>query len=35
MYFPASQEGTNSKHIALEEEQVKIKIQALYILRES
>ena len=31
MHFPASQEDTNSKHIALEEAQVKIKIQALYI----
>ena len=26
-----SKTGTNSKHIALEEAQVKIKIQALYI----
>ena len=31
MHFQALQEGTNSKHIALEEAQVKIKIQALYI----
>ena len=31
MYFPASQEHTNSEYIALEEAQVKIKIQALYI----
>ena len=29
MHFPASQEGTNSKNIALEEAKVKIKIQAL------
>ena len=35
MHFPASQEDTNSKHIALEEAQVKIKIQALYIFWES
>ena len=33
MHFQALQEGTNSKHIALEEAQVKKKkkIQALYI----
>ena len=31
MHFPASQEDTNSKYIALKEAQVKIKIQALYI----
>ena len=32
MHFPASQEGTNSKHIAVEEAQVKIKIK-IHILR--
>ena len=35
MHFPASQEHTNSEHIALEGAQVKIKIQALYIFWES
>ena len=30
IHFPTSQEGPNSKYNALEEGQVKIKIQALY-----